>query len=93
MPTQYTNLYDITLLQQDIMHLIDEWCHLEKTPIPQSKILNEMIEKGEKSGTVVNALNGLLKLGYIRRAVGSYFNTKKLHSDNNKTYYVMLRRL
>lgn len=65
------------------MKYIDEWVHTEKTPIPQKAILVNMFSKGEKNCTVVNALNGLLKLGYIRRAV----------VISNKSYYVMLRRI
>jgi len=83
MPTKYTNLYDITLLQQEIMKYIDNWCHEEKTPIPHRKVLDGMFEKGKKKCTVINALSGLLKLGYIRRA----------STISNKTFYVMLRRL
>lgn len=83
MKTLYTNVYEITLLQQRIMHLIDDWVHVEKTPIPQKKILEGMVDQGDKNCTVVNALNGLLKLGYIRRAM----------IISNKTYYVMLRRI
>ena len=79
----YTNLYEITQLQQKIMRYIDYWAHTEKEAIPQKRILEEMKTKDEKDSTVVNALNGLLRLGYIRRA----------ETISNKTFYVMLRRL
>jgi hypothetical protein len=82
-PTQYTNLYEITELQQKIMRFIDYWCHVEKTPVPQKTIISEMETHEQKSFTVVNALNGLLRLGYIRRAT----------IISNKTFYVMLRRI
>lgn len=83
MKTAYTNLYEITELQQRIMRFIDYWVHTEKTPIPQKDIIKEMALRGEKSFTVVNALKGLLRLGYLRRAA----------IISNKTYYVMLRGL
>lgn len=79
--TVYTNLYEITELQQRIMRYIDSWVHIQKTPIPRSEIIKGM--KDDKARTVENAINGLLDLGYIRRAV----------ITSNKTYYVMLRRL
>ena len=81
--TTYTNLYDITELQQKIMRFVDYWVHVEKTPIPQRKIIEEMAIRKEKSFTVVNALNGLLRAGYIRRG----------EIISNKTYYVMLKRI
>ena len=81
--TVYTNLYDITELQQKIMRYIDYWAHMEKTPIPQKRVIEEMASHEQKSFTVVNALNGLLRLGYIRRAV----------VISNKTYYVQLRKV
>ena len=81
--TVYTNLYEITELQQKIMRFVDYWVHVEKGPIPRKVIIDQMIERNEKERTVENALNGLLNLGYIRRAV----------ITSNKTYYVQLRRL
>ena len=83
MKTKYTNLYEITELQQTIVKYITYWASTEKEPIPQREIIDEMKRKGKKHSTVVNALNGLLKLGYIRRAV----------ITSNKTYYVQLRRI
>jgi len=55
----------------------------EKTPIPQKEIIEEMKRRGRKVSTVVNALNGLLKLGYIRRG----------EIISNKTFYVQLRKI
>jgi len=81
--TTYTNLYEITELQQKIMRFVDYWVHVEKSPIPQRKILEEMKSRSQKGSTVVHALNGLLRLGYIRRAI----------AISNKTFYVQLRRL
>ena len=68
-------------LQVEIMRFIDYWARTEKTPIPRKKIVAEMKGNGVKVFTTVNALNSLIKKGYIRRAV----------SLTNKTSYVMLR--
>ena len=62
------NTKDINPLQQTIMKVVDSWVRNEKTPIPQKEIINKMGEKGEKSFTVANALVGLLRKGYIRKA-------------------------
>jgi Fe2+ or Zn2+ uptake regulation protein len=83
MKTAYTNLYEITELQQTIVKYITYWVTTEKTPIPRKEIIAEMKRRGKKSSTVVNALNGLLRLGYIRRAV----------ITSNKTFYVQLRKV
>lgn len=83
METAYTNLYEITELQQRIIRYIDYWVHTEKTPIPRKEVISQMEQRNQKSFTVINALNSLLKLGYIRRTV----------ETSNKTYYVQLRRI
>jgi hypothetical protein len=95
--TVYHNFYEITELQQYIMHMIDDWCHSEKTPIPQAIIIEGMDIVGSKEGTVVRALNGLIKLGYIRKAIvftNVIMKNKNLKGGKgNNTYYVMLRRI
>ena len=83
MKTIYSNLYETTELQQKIMRFIDYWVHVEKKPIAQRCIIDEMVAHGQNNRTVENALNGLLKLGYIRKAV----------IISNKTYYTQLRRI
>ena len=83
MKTVYTNLLAITDLQQAIVRYIDYWVHVEKTPISQKYIIEEMIRRGKKSSAVMHSLNGLLRQGYIRR-------TEPL---SNSTSYVQLRRL
>lgn len=83
MPTAYTNLYDITELQQVIVRYIDYWVHAEKTPVPQKEIVKEMGNRGHKLSTVMASLNGLLRLGYIRRA----------EPTSNSTRYVQLRKI
>lgn len=83
MKTHYTNLYEITTLQQRIVKYIKYWVVTEKTPVPQKEIIDEMVRRGCNNRTVENALKGLLRLGYIRRAVGT----------TNKTFYVSLRTI
>lgn len=83
--TIYSNLYDITELQQKIIRYIDYWAHIEKTPIPHKKIIAEMTTHKEKNGTIIHALQMLVKLGYLRRAM--------VVSHATETFYVLLRRL
>jgi len=82
------------------MKVIDKWCHKRKTPISRFEILIETQKQGYKSLAVVNALNGLIKLHYIRKAI--VFDNKLMHpnkSKNNKrgeglsVFYVQLRRI
>lgn len=79
--TKYVNLYEINELQRKIMKFVTKWVHEEKTPIPQKEIVTAMKQSGVKDFTAVNAINALLRKGYIRRAV----------TISNKTYYVQLR--
>jgi len=81
--TKYVNLYEVNELQTKIMQFIDEWVHQEKSPVPQKEIIIKMSSIGTKNFTTVNAINSLLRKGYIRRAV----------TISNKTFYVMLRRI
>ena len=80
----YTNLYEINLIQQAIIKSMLVWVRSEKVPIPQKKIIEIMIKEGSNKSTVIHNLNGLLKLGYIRRAVVK---------PSNSTSYVLLRTL
>ena len=81
--TVYIDICELTKLQQDIMRVISEWVHKEKTPIPRSKLIAKMEGKGIGQPTTINAINGLLVKSYIRKA----------EIISNKTYYVMLRTL
>lgn len=81
--TIYTNLYDVTDIQQLIIKYITYWVATEKTPVPRKEIVAEMERKGKNNSTVINAINGLIKLGYIRRTV----------ETSNKTRYVLLRTI
>jgi len=89
--TVYTNLYEITELQQKIMRFVDYWVHVEKKPIPQKNIVSEMEVRGEKSFTIISSLNSLMKLGYIRKAVTNGAGEDGIGAC--KTKYVQLRRL
>jgi len=80
--TIYINFSDINPLQKDIMGYVDNWVHEKKKPVPLSKIIKQMEEAGIKNFTTVNAINSLLRKGYIRRA----------YTISNKTYFVQLRR-
>ena len=77
----YFNTKDINNLQENIMVLVTIWVRTENTPIPQKEILADMQKKGVKDCTVVNALNALLRKGYIRRS----------HTFGRETRYIQLR--
>ena len=79
----YLEIKDINRLQYHIMLVIDKWASHHKHPISHKKVLNEMTDQGVKYYTTVNALNSLIRKGYIRRGVVS----------SNKTYYVQLQRV
>ena len=72
---------EISEFQKEIMKEVARWVREKKIIVPQKAIIKIMKEKGIKSYTTVNALNSLLKKGYIRRAT----------IISNKTYYVQLR--
>lgn len=70
------------------MRFIDYWTHVEKEPISKKTILDEMKKKNEPYETIVYSLNGLLKLGYLRKAI---MNGEG--DSETKVRYVQLRRL
>ena len=63
------------------MRVVADWARKEKTPIPRKEIMKAMGEKGTKSFTIINALNALMRKGYIRKGF----------VISNKTYFVMLK--
>ncbi len=65
------------------MCVIKEWAHTEKTPIPLKELMIRMKDQGVKAPTAINAINGLLVKGYIRRAC----------IISNKSYFVMLKSI
>ena len=83
MKTTYVGYDPINELQTKIMCFVDEWVREEKTPVPHKEILNGMEKAGVKTFTTVNALQVLLKKGYLRRA----------EIISNKSFYVMLRKV
>ena len=83
MKVRCVNLKEINKLQYSIMIFVDEWARNEKTPVPRKEIVKNMEKDGVKSFTTINAINSLLKKGFIRRAV----------MISNKSYYVQLRNI
>jgi hypothetical protein len=77
----YISLSEINELQTNIMLFVSYWVKKKKTPVPQKDIILRMQANGIKNFTTVNALNSLLRKGYIRRA----------YTISNKTTYVQLR--
>ena len=75
---------ELNELQKRIMVFIKEWADTKKTTIPQREILIFFTHHGVKSYTTLNAINSLLKKGFIRRA----YNEMK-----NRTFYVMIRNI
>lgn len=63
------------------MCFISQWVSNNDIPILRSVIVSEMTKDGLKEFTVTNALNSLLKKGFI----------KKSSIRSNKTRYIQLR--
>ena len=78
----YTNLYEISDLQQIIIRYMLTWVKEEKTPVPQKIIIKDFVRIGSNKSTIIHNLNALMKLGYIRRAIVK---------PSNRTSYVLLR--
>jgi len=87
----YTNLYEINPLQQTIIKYILYWAQTQKIPIPQSRIIEEMVRNGKNRRTVIHSLTGLVDRGYIRKAITNGGGETGLHSDKAK--YVLIRSL
>ena len=66
------------------MIFVKHWANTQKTPIPQKEIIIDMKIQGTKSFTTLNAINSLIKKGYIRRAYSE---------KANRTFYVMIRNI
>ena len=81
MKTAYMNFSEINDLQKEIMVFIGDWCRSKKTPVPQHEIVLAFTGRGVLFFTTVNALNVLVKKGYIRKSVMS----------SNTTNYIQLR--
>lgn len=85
--TEYTDLRVISGLQTSIMEFVDVWVKTEKTPVPRKEIVKMMKEIGSSQYAVKNALFGLLRQGYLRKAI------MKPETPLNQTFYVQLRRI
>jgi predicted transcriptional regulator len=79
--TLYSNYTDITTTQEEIMKIVQDWVHTQKTPIPHKEVIEKMESNGAKKITVCVALAKLVSKGYIRQAV------------HNKSFYVLLRTI
>ena len=62
-----TSIKDINELQENIMKFVIDWVKDKNTPVPRANIIADMEDRGTKTFTTINALNSLLKKGYIRR--------------------------
>lgn len=81
--TKYIDYYEVTGLQIKIMKFVDIWAKEKKIPIPQKEIIKAMELEGIKNYTTANALNSLMKKGFLRHAI----------ITSNQTFYVQLKRL
>lgn len=79
----YINLSDVSELQKSIMIYVEIWVKKEKIPVPLKEIILNMETQGNKTQTVIKAINSLVKKGYIRRAI----------TISNRSSFVQLRRL
>ncbi len=77
-------LDELSVFQKYVMEFVDYWVRAEKTPVPLREIKKHMLTQGVKGYSSVDAVNALLKKGYIRRAVGT---------SKNRSAYVQLRRI
>ena len=74
--------------QIPIMECVQTWVRTQKTPIPQREVITSMSNHGISEASIVNALNTLMKKGYIAR-VKMYAST----GNKNKTFYKQLRNI
>ena len=81
--TKYSEFDEINELQTKIMRFIILWVHEKKIPVPHQEVVRQMTAEGVHDFTTCNALNSLLRKGYIRRA----------YTTSNRTFYVQLRNL
>lgn len=81
--TTYLNVSEINDLQKKIMLYVQEWIREKKTPVPRQQIVLRMKQENIHGFTTINALDTLMRKGYIRRAV----------TFSNKTLFVQIRRV
>jgi len=75
---------EITNLQTRVFIFCKSWAEIEKTPVPQKEIVNQMETQGVSTSSCINAINSLLTKGFIRKAY---------HLKQSRTYYVLLRNI
>ena len=85
METKYTSLRTISNLQVEIMKFIDFWIKEKNTPVPRKEIDKAMVKDGRTKFAVKGALFGLLRQGYLRRAIMG------VGTPRNEAFYVKLR--
>lgn len=79
---------DVNKLQEIIMQFIHQWVRVEKTPVPRVEIIKHLESMGVNDRTTENALNALLRKGYLRRISVTLANIGKSGSA-----YIQLRSL
>ena len=88
MTTKYVSLRVVSDLQANIVEFVDVWVHEKKTPVPRNEIFKAMRSNNCADITVKKAIEGLLRQGYLRRAIIGIDQR-----TSNRTFYVQLRRL
>jgi uncharacterized protein (DUF488 family) len=73
---------EVNELQKNILIVVDKWVREKKTPVPRQRIISELENQGVKSYTTINAINSVIKKGFIRKSC--------VHTDMTKTSYVQL---
>lgn len=79
----YINFSEVGKLETAIMKCVDLWAHQERVPIPLTEIIRNMELEGIGKPTILKAVYGLVKKGYIRRSF----------TVSNKSSFVQLRRV
>lgn len=75
---------DISPIQTDVMLTMKCWARKQNIPIPRKYVIVELRKLGIGEPSIIDALNSLLKKGYIRRAYSEKANT---------SLFVMIRNI
>jgi len=76
-------MIEIDGLQYAVMCFVKKWANKEKTPVPKKILIKHMALKKVKDYQVLQAVDTLLKKGYLRKA----------YSYTERTIYVMCRSI
>ena len=79
-----SDMLEINELQTKIMVYAKFWANTQKTIIPQKEIIIAMQLAGVKSYTALNAINSLIRKGYLRKAYSE---------KANRTFYVIIHNI